>query len=70
VLVEAEDALRARRDDARRRSWRVARSPSYPPRTRAKATLACVVPGTAAALLDRRERRGADSRLALRTRGR
>jgi glycosyltransferase involved in cell wall biosynthesis len=70
VLIEAEDALRSRRGDARHRCWRVASSRTYAPRTRAKAALAGVAPGTAAALLHRRERHGADSRLALRTRGR
>jgi len=70
VLVEAEDALRSRRRDARHRCWRVARSETYSPLTRAKATLAGAAPRAAAALLDRRERRGADSQLALRTRGR
>ena len=70
ALVEAEEALRNRRGDARQRAWRVARAGDYPWRTRARTALAGAAPGVAARLLDRRERRGAGSRLALRTMGR
>jgi glycosyltransferase involved in cell wall biosynthesis len=63
LLAEAERALRDHAPDARSRARAVAFGSGLPLGTRAKALVAAVAPGTAARLLDRRERRTGESRL-------
>ena len=63
ALTEAEHALRTGASDRRRRSLAIASGSGFPPRTRLKALLAAVFPGTSARLLDQRERRTGLSRL-------
>jgi glycosyltransferase involved in cell wall biosynthesis len=65
LLVEAEESLRSRRPDARRRAFTLAFAPGSPLAVRLKAVGATLAPRTAAALLARREdstRRRVDSK--------
>jgi glycosyltransferase involved in cell wall biosynthesis len=63
ALVEAELALRSRDPRRRRLSLSVATGNAFSPQTRVKSLFAAAFPGTAARLLERRERRSGVSKL-------
>jgi len=63
LLGEAEEALRGRAPDARRRSLAIALGRGFGTRSRAKAALAAIAPATAGRWLEKRAARTGESRL-------